>query len=402
MDEDKFYRRASTRLCSSLQIEKALHGCLLSIRDHIPADALALHLFDPGLSFIETPVIATVEGGSLAAVRTRLPAEVREQVRDFVDLLGGRPHCQIVVRLGDDPFASLIAREMEVDVEFMDVAWDSIIPTLVTGKADLIMSGMTATPMRALSVSYSDPYFHTVTCLLVSRRKAPDLKGLADLNAPGRVVVVKEGTTGHFAAQRKCKEAKIVSVKTENDAANEVVLGRADAFLYDLWSIRNHNRNHPDTTFVITTPVSREPYAIACRKGDPETLTWLNLVLRTFRLDGRLQELYDKYGLEDVRDKIVTGLPLLAGITGSVVGSLCTRPPDTERVNMFLKRIYTPIGQEEMLERDLDEVVPPGSRLVTFGGLFIVKPTRQTWMGFTLYLAMCIACVVILTVILGG
>lgn len=206
-----------------------------------------------------------------------------------------------VLRGFDVDLARLIGKEMEVDVEFVDVAWDSIIPTLVSGKADLIMSGMTATPLRALSVSYSDPYFHTVTCLLVSKKRAPDLAGVDDLDAPGRIVVVKEGTTGHFAAQKHCRKARIVSVKTENDAANEVVLGRADAFLYDLWSIRNHHRNHPDTTFVIAEPVSREPYAIACRKGDPETTAWLNLVLRTFRLDGRLQELYDKYGLEDVR-----------------------------------------------------------------------------------------------------
>jgi len=109
-----------------------------------------------------------------------------------------------------------------------------------------------------------------------------------------------------------------------------------------------------------------------------------------------------RYGVDDFSPNAVTGLPLLTGITGSIVGSLCSRPPDAERVDAFLKRIYTPIGKEEMLERNLDEVVHPSSRLVTFGGLFIVKPTRQTWMGFTLYLVLCITCVVILTVILGG
>ena len=108
-----------------------------------------------------------------------------------------------------------------------------------------------------------------------------------------------------------------------------------------------------------------------------------------------------RYSIEGVSPNVITGLPLLAGVTGSIVGSLCTRAPDADRVDMFLKRIYTPIGEEKMLEWDLDEVVPPRRRLITIGGLFIVKPTRQTWMGFTLYLALCIACVVILTMILG-
>ncbi|MFO7975340.1 MAG: sodium:solute symporter family protein [Candidatus Hydrogenedentota bacterium] len=109
-----------------------------------------------------------------------------------------------------------------------------------------------------------------------------------------------------------------------------------------------------------------------------------------------------RYGLDDVSSNITTGLPLLAGITGCIAGSLVTRPPDPERVDLFLKRIYTPIGKEEMLERSLDEVVPPGERVLTFGGLFIVKPTRQTWLGFSLFMAMCIACVLILVAILGG
>lgn len=201
----------------------------------------------------------------------------------------------------DVDLGRILGKELGVEVEFLHVDWESIISTLVSGKADLILSGMTATPERALSVSYTDPYFHTITCLLVSKKKAADARSLADLDEEGSVIAVKLGTTGQFAAQRHFGKAQIVALKSENDAANEVVLGRADAFLYDLWSIRKHNRNHPDDTFVLAEPVSVEPYAIACRKGDPESIAWLNLVLRTLRLDGRLEELHAKYGLEDVR-----------------------------------------------------------------------------------------------------
>ena len=99
---------------------------------------------------------------------------------------------------------------------------------------------------------------------------------------------------------------------------------------------------------------------------------------------------------------VVTGLPLLAGITGSILGSLLTQPPDRKRVDLFLKRIYTKIGQEEQLEWDLDQVIPQENRLLTWGGLFIVKPTRQTYLGFTFYMALCIGCVLLLKGLLGG
>lgn len=199
----------------------------------------------------------------------------------------------------DVDLARMIAGELGVPVEFQQVNFNSIILTLVTGEVDLIISGMTATPERALQVSYSDPYFHTVTCLLVSRQRAADVRSIADLDQEGRVVVVKQATTGEVAARKRCPKAKIVSFPKENAAALEVAQGLADAFLYDLRSILNHHEKHPDTTFTLLTPVSVEPYSIACRKGDPESVAWLNLVLHHMRRDGRLKELYGRHGLED-------------------------------------------------------------------------------------------------------
>ena len=73
MDENHFFREAATRLCSSLRLAKAMQQCLLYIRDHIPADTLSLHLFDPGLGFIETVADATPEAGVALSVRTQLP-----------------------------------------------------------------------------------------------------------------------------------------------------------------------------------------------------------------------------------------------------------------------------------------------------------------------------------------
>lgn len=199
----------------------------------------------------------------------------------------------------DIDLARALAHDLGVEAEFVTVDWNSIIPTLTSKKSDLIMSGMTITEERKRTVDYSDPYFHTITSVLVSTKKAPGLDDVAALNDPSRKIVVKEGTTGHFAAEKTFPKAELVAVATENDAAREVVLGRADAFLYDLWSIRKHNRNHPDATYVLAKAVTKEPYGIALRKGNDEVRAWLNRTLEAMRKDGRLQELYDKYGLEN-------------------------------------------------------------------------------------------------------
>ncbi|MEA3367064.1 MAG: hypothetical protein U9R68_03000, partial [Planctomycetota bacterium] len=83
--------------------------------------------------------------------------------------------------------------------------------------------------------------------------------------------------------------------------------------------------------------------------------------------------------------------PLAAGAVGGIVGSLLARAPRPERIDPFFRKIYTPIGQEERLDLPLDEAVPPHKRLITAGGLFIVRPTRQSWLGFLVTLAICLA-----------
>jgi Na+/proline symporter len=106
-----------------------------------------------------------------------------------------------------------------------------------------------------------------------------------------------------------------------------------------------------------------------------------------------------RYVLECTRD-ITIGLPILAGVLGGVVGSLLTKPPARETVERFFKKIYVPIGREDQLNVPFDEAVPPTRRWLTAGGLFIVKPSRQSWVGFVVALGICVACVLVMLMIL--
>lgn len=99
-----------------------------------------------------------------------------------------------------------------------------------------------------------------------------------------------------------------------------------------------------------------------------------------------------RYVRQDPR-AVTIAVPIVGGILGGVVGSLLTAPPRPEIVEDFFKRIYTPIGQEDRLTLPLAEVVPERQRLITAGGLLIVKPNKQSVVGFLVTLAICLACV---------
>jgi len=106
-----------------------------------------------------------------------------------------------------------------------------------------------------------------------------------------------------------------------------------------------------------------------------------------------------RYKLDCSRE-ITIAIPILTGVLGGVAGSLLTKPPSTETIEKFFKKIYVPIGQEDRLELPFDEAVPKSQRWITAGGLFLVKPSRQSWVGFVVTLGICIACVLIMLALL--
>ncbi|MCK4291627.1 MAG: sodium:solute symporter family protein [Planctomycetes bacterium] len=106
-----------------------------------------------------------------------------------------------------------------------------------------------------------------------------------------------------------------------------------------------------------------------------------------------------RYVLDCGRD-VTIGVPIVVGGIAAVIGSLVTKPPRHEVIEKFFTKIYVPIGQDARLELPLDEVVPESKRWLTAGGLFVVKPSRQSWVGFVVTLGICLACVLVMLAIL--
>ena len=109
--------------------------------------------------------------------------------------------------------------------------------------------------------------------------------------------------------------------------------------------------------------------------------------------------LISRYALDCGRD-VTIGAPIAVGVLAGVVGSLVTKPPSRDTIEKFFTKIYVPIGQENRLELPMEEAVPKSSRWYTAGGLFIVKPSKQSWVGFLVTLGICLACVLVMLVIL--
>lgn len=195
----------------------------------------------------------------------------------------------------DVDIAKTIAERLGVKLEIKDMEWTGLIPALAAGKIDLIISGITGTLERAKAITFTSPYFTTGLCALLSTKKASDVLAVDALNAPGRVIAVKTGTTADIVASKRFPKATINRYPDETACAKDVVAGRADAFFYDQISIAKHHKQNPDTTKALLTPFTYEPFCIALQKGDFDWWQWLEMFLTTIKADGTLEALRAKH-----------------------------------------------------------------------------------------------------------
>jgi len=195
----------------------------------------------------------------------------------------------------DVDIARLIAKEMGVELEIKDMEWTGLIPALQSGKIDLIISGITGTLERAKSITFTDAYFTTGLCALVSTKRAPDVAAAAALDAPGRIIAVKTGTTADTVATARFPKAQINRYKDETACVQEVVNGRADAFFYDQISVAKHAKEYPAATKALLTPFTYEPFCIAMPKGDFDLWNWLQMFISVKKANGELDQIRAKH-----------------------------------------------------------------------------------------------------------
>jgi polar amino acid transport system substrate-binding protein len=190
-----------------------------------------------------------------------------------------------------------MAEAMGVKWVPVNTAWDGIIPSLMTDKFDIIMSGMTVTQERNLKISFAEPYIVIGQAIIVNSSLKGTISSYKDLNDPKYTVISKLGTTGEQAVMGMIPKANYKAFETESEGAMEVLSGNADAFVYDLpfAELFMTQRGESGSIFILNKPFTYEPLAWAINKGDPDFLNWLNNFMKQVKNDGTYDAIYDKW-----------------------------------------------------------------------------------------------------------
>ena len=189
----------------------------------------------------------------------------------------------------DVDIASAIAEELGMELKVEDMAFDSIIPAVTSGKADIGAAGMTVTPDREESVAFTDTYAHATQVIIV--KEDSDITGPDDL--VGKTIGVQLGTTGDLYAT-DIEDATVEQYNKGFEAVQALTQDKIDAVVID---------GEPAKEFVaeseglkiLDEAFTEEDYAIAVAKDTTELVDKINDALATLKESGKLDEIIAKY-----------------------------------------------------------------------------------------------------------
>ncbi len=187
--------------------------------------------------------------------------------------------------------ATRVAKDMGVKVEFVPTKWAGIIPALLTGKFDVIIGGMGILPKRNLKVNFTIPYDLTGMSIVANKELAAGFDSLEDFNRPEVTLSVRLGATPVAAAKKFLPRAQLRKFDDESMAYQELLNGKAHAVVGSAPTPAFYAVKYPDKLFLpLEETFTKEPIGFAVKKGDFDTLNFLNNWIIVVTAEGWLKE----------------------------------------------------------------------------------------------------------------
>ncbi len=200
-----------------------------------------------------------------------------------------------------------IAEKLGRNLKVENVDFDSVLSSVMSGKADLAAASITITEERQQKVAFSIPYVRTG--LVVIYRKAEPYIGLAQLT--GRKVGVQESTTSDSFVRTRLKQEP-ERFKSAQDACAAMLEGRCAFVIADLSPARDCVKN--DSRLGMSSFISKEEYAIAVAKSQTNLLVVVNEVIGAAQADGRLNKWIHDFTKESDALRGVTSAATVAAV----------------------------------------------------------------------------------------
>lgn len=192
----------------------------------------------------------------------------------------------------DVEVAELLAKDLGLELEFVQTTGATRIPNVQTNKADVIVSTLSVTPERAKVIEFTKPYAKlqsVVGCL-----KSVDAKDWPDLK--GRAIAVARGTTQDTAISGM-RDRDLKPQRYDDDATliTAAVSGQADCVASSATIVGQIGVKNPSRVFEPKVPITNFDLAMGVRKGETRFVERLNAWIEANTKNGKLNAIYKKF-----------------------------------------------------------------------------------------------------------
>ncbi|MEM8562046.1 MAG: ABC transporter substrate-binding protein [Pseudomonadota bacterium] len=238
-------------------------------------------------SFLLLTLLLATSSGALAAT---LRVGVSADYPPLIFLQEG----QIVGIEADNALAlgKIIGRK----IELKNMAFESLMPALLTGEIDVIMSGFSVTAQRSEKVIFTDAYMLIGQMAILHRDKIASFSQPWSVYRPGVRIGVEPGTTGAAFAERELNEAEIKYYVDPAAAFAGLRSDEIDLYIHDAptsWQLATTPEN--EDLLSLYSPMTEEMLAWAVRPDDDALAGELNRALDTMKRNGTLQYILNRW-----------------------------------------------------------------------------------------------------------
>ena len=189
----------------------------------------------------------------------------------------------------DVEIATAIAEKLGLELDILDMDFDSALLAVQQGKSDIVMAGVTVNEDRLLVMDFTDSYATGVQVVIVKEGSDVTMDNMGE-----GLIGTQRGTTGNLYCTDDYGEEHVVAYDDGFTAVQALMNGQVDCVVIDNAPAQEFVKNNAGLT-ILDTEYAVEDYAIGLNKGNTALLNAINGALAELISDGTVQSIVDKY-----------------------------------------------------------------------------------------------------------
>ena len=191
----------------------------------------------------------------------------------------------------DIELANVIAEKLGVTMNIEDMQFSALVPTLQSGRADLIISGISPTDERLEILDFTDSYYYPMNAIICA--EGAGYETLDDLK--GCTIGVSMGTS-YAEIAASVEDAEVAELDSTPLVIQDILAGRCDAGIFDATQAAVFvQENEGLEMHTIVSEITRaDSFAIALPK-DSEYTEQINEILAEIMEDGTFHDILVEY-----------------------------------------------------------------------------------------------------------